>query len=434
MNPSKKILAAMCLLAFGGSAFAATVSVSPSTATALQAGGATSPTPHTIQYVPEAGDQTGNVQARLTYDQTRLTPTLTAGDPVCSNPAPGLILIVTQNNTVTPLTSSALCSISFASVAGAPLGATNLDLQFDGTAGDGCFENTAGNPTNCTLVDGTVNIISAPPDVTLSYAPAPGSTVTFPSGTALTTQNASIAVTGNGTVGSGTVTGCAITGPGAAAFGPAPADITVAAGGTGTLPLTCTLPNSGGAATATLTCSETDSDSAGVSRSWPLSCPQGTPVPGPGFGASPAPNPAPAAPILCNGQAGDTVTRQITITNNGNAGAGSELTFTCTASGVASIVSGGATTAPGLAVGASQTVVVACAVPGDGVTSAGAVSCTSNAPGGPFVFNYSSTGSTFPPPVPRPAVVPASSAWSQIALIALMAALGLAFVGFRRGQ
>ena len=39
-----------------------------------------------------------------------------------------------------------------------------------------------------------------------------------------------------------------------------------------------------------------------------------------------------------------------------------------------------------------------------------------------------------PPPVPRPAVVPASSTWSQIALIALLAGLGLAFVGFRRGQ
>jgi hypothetical protein len=126
------------------------------------------------------------------------------------------------------------------------------------------------------------------------------------------------------------------------------------------------------------------------------------------------------------------VQRQIAITNNGNAGAGSALDFTCTGGGIVSIVSGG--TATGLAVGASQTVTVACAVPGDGVTSTGTVSCTSNAPGAPFVFNYSSTGSTFPPPVPRPAVVPASSTWSQIALIALLAGLGLAFVGFRRGQ
>lgn len=432
MNSSKKILAAMCLLAFGGSAFAATISISPGTATALQAGSATTPTPHTIQYVPDSGDQTGNVQARILYDQTRLTPTLTAGDPVCTNPVPGQIAVTTQNNTANPLAAGTLCSISFASVAGAPLGVTNLDLQFDASFGDGCFENTMGNPTTCTLNDATVEIISAPPDVTLSFTPAPGATVTFPGGTALTTSNTSIAVAAGGTVGSGTVTGCTITGAGAAAFGTPPADITVAAGASGSLPLSCTLPNSGGAATATLTCTETDSNSAGVARTWPLSCPQGTPVPGPGFGASPAPNPAPAAPILCNGQAGDSVQRQITITNNGNAGAGSALDFTCTGGGIVSIVSGG--TATGLAVGASQTVTVACAVPGDGVTSTGTVSCTSNAPGAPFVFNYSSTGSTFPPPVPRPAVVPASSAWSQIALIALLAGLGLAFVGFRRGQ
>ncbi|ODU47888.1 MAG: hypothetical protein ABS96_02990 [Lysobacteraceae bacterium SCN 69-123] len=285
-----------------------------------------------------------------------------------------------------------------------------------------------------TLNNGSVIIGTAPPDVTLAFTPAPGATVTFPGGTAFTTSNTSIAVAAGGTVGSGTVTGCTITGAGAAAFGTPPADITVAAGASGSLPLSCTLPNTGGAATATLTCTETDSNTPapGAARTWPLSCPQGTPVPGPGFGASPAPNPAPAAPILCNGQAGDSVQRQITITNNGNAGANSALDFTCTGGGIVSIVSGG--TATGLAVGASQTVTVACAVPGDGVTSTGTVSCTSNVPGGPFVFNYSSTGSTFPPPVPRPAVVPASSTWSQIALIALLAGLGLAFVGFRRGQ
>lgn len=433
MNLNKKILAALCLASCGGVAFAGQVSVSPATATALQAGGATSPTPHTIQYVPDAGDQTGNVQARLIYDPARLTPTLTAGDPVCTNPTPGLILIVTQNNTTTPLTAGTFCSISFASVAMAPLGTTTLDLQFDNMLGDGCFENTMGNPTTCTLTDGTVDIITAPPDVTLSYNPAANSTITFPSGVALTSQAASITVTGGGTIGSGTVTNCGITGADAGSFGPPPGNVTVAAGANATLNLSCTLPNSGGTDTATLTCTETDSDSPapGVSRSWNLACPQGTPVPGPGFGATPAPNPAPAAPITCDGQPGATVQRQIVITNNGNPGAGSDLTFTCTASGVTSIVSGGTTATP-LAVGASQTVVVACTAPADGVTSTGAVSCTSNAPGSPFAFNYSSTGSSLPPPVARPAVIPASSFWSMAALITLLAGFGVALVGFRR--
>lgn len=432
MKSNAKLLSALCFAALSGVASAGTISVTPATATALQAGGATSPTPHSIVYAQAAsGETTNNFQGRLIYDSTRLSATIASGAAACSVPVPGTIVVVTQNFATPLLANGTVCEIAFTSIAAAPVGVTNLDFQFDAGLGDGCLDDQA-NAATCTINDATVEIITAPPNVTLSYTPAPGATVSFPGGTALTTSNTSIAVAAGGTVGSGTVTGCTITGAGAAAFGAPPANITVAAGASGSLPLSCTLPNSGGAATATLTCTETDSDSAGVTRTWPLSCPQGTPVPGPGFGATPAPNPAPAAPILCNGQAGDSVQRQITITNNGNAGAGSALDFTCTGGGIVSIVSGG--TATGLAVGASQTVTVACAVPGDGVTSTGTVSCTSNAPGAPFVFNYSSTGSTFPPPVPRPAVVPASSTWSQIALIALLAGLGLAFVGFRRGQ
>lgn len=429
---NKKLLVAASLSAMCGSAFAGTLSVTPSTATALQAGGATSPTPHSVVYTQAAsGETTNNLQARLVYDATRLTGTVATGTDACQINTQGTVVILSVNNTSGLLPSGTLCTIAFSSVAGATLGSTALDIQADPALAEGCIDNAA-NPVACTFVDAAVEIITAPPNVTLSYAPAAGSTITFPSGTALTTQNASITVTGGGTVGSGTVTNCGITGAGAGSFGAAPANITVAAGATGTLPLSCTLPNSGGAATATLTCTETDSDSTGgVSRSWPLSCPQGTPVPGPGFGASPAPN-TPATAISCSGQAGTTVQRQITITNNGNAGAGSALDFTCTGSGIITGLTGA--TATGLAVGASQTVTATCTVPADGVTSTGTVSCTSNAPGAPFVFNYTSTGSTFPPPVPRPAVVPASSAWSQIALIALLAGLGLAFVGFRRGQ
>lgn len=429
---SKKLLVAASLSAMCGSALAGTLSVTPSTATALQAGGATSPTPHSVVYTQAAsGETTNNLQARLVYDATRLTGTVATGTDACQINTQGTVVILSVNNTSGLLASGTLCTIAFSSVAGATLGSTALDLQADPALAEGCIDNAA-NPAACTFVDASVSIITAPPNVTLSYAPAAGSTITFPAGTALTTQNASITVTGGGTVGSGTVTNCGIAGAGAGAFGAAPANITVAAGATGTLPLSCTLPNSGGAATATLTCTETDSDStAGVSRSWPLSCPQGTPVPGPGFGASPAPN-TPATAISCSGQAGSTVQRQITITNNGNPGAGSALNFTCTGSGIITGLTGG--TATGLAVGASQTVTATCTVPADGVTATGTVSCTSNAPGAPFVFNYTSTGSTFPPPVPRPAVVPASSTWSQIALIALLAGLGLAFVGFRRGQ
>ena len=420
------------LLALSGSAFAGVFSQSPDPADVIVGGSAT-----TVQFRFAGDGQTDNAQLDIQLSSV-------AGLTITANPAlvPGSTCTVIGGNVLRivppdasasastlPLAATAYCSFNFTAASGAAVGLRTWTANLVECSG-------GGNPvTPCTFTQSAgagINVTNAPPNVTLSYAPAAGSTITFPAGTALTTQNASITVTGGGTVGSGTVTNCGITGAGAGAFGAAPANITVAAGATGTLPLSCTLPNSGGAATATLTCTETDSDStAGVSRSWPLSCPQGTPVPGPGFGASPAPN-TPATAISCSGQAGSTVQRQITITNNGNPGAGSALNFTCTGSGIITGLTGG--TATGLAVGASQTVTATCTVPADGVTATGTVSCTSNAPGAPFVFNYTSTGSTFPPPVPRPAVVPASSTWSQIALIALLAGLGLAFVGFRRGQ
>lgn len=438
MKSAKKCLAAACLLGLAGVANAGTVSVTPGTATALQAGGPTSPTPHSIVYQAAAsGETTNNFSARLVYDPAVLTATLDApggpGNPTgaCQLGTPGTVVIVTQNNFATNLASGTVCQVAFASVAGAALGPTNLDLQTSAMLGEGCLPFPGNPDPTCTFEDAVVTVQTAPPDVTLSYAPAAGSTITFPSGTALTTQNASITVTGGGTVGSGTVTNCGITGAGAGAFGPAPADITVAAGATGTLPLTCTLPNSGGAATATLTCTETDSDTPapGAARTWNLSCPQGTPVPGPGYSSSPAPG----STLNCDGTPGGSTTTSFTVTNNGNPGAGSELTFTCTAAGAGfSIVSGGSTTAPGLAIGASQTVVVGCTPPAEGAPAAtGTVSCTTNAGATPS-YNLSSTGVVVPPPVARPAIVPATSYWSQALLVLLLAGLGMAFVGFRR--
>lgn len=389
---------------------------------------------HTITLDRGAAAASG-VELTVTYNNANLAlPAAAAPHPEITVSTPDLSCAVTTVGTI-------ICG----GFAGAWPQTTTVQVRFDTgatavpTPGSpvtlaGRFLDGMGAPIATTITSGSVTIITAPPDTNLGYNPAPGSTVTFPAGVALTTQNASIGITTTGTVGSGTISNCGITGPGATSFGAAPAGtISVNGGSTGTIPLTCTLPNSGGAATATLTCTETDANTPapGAARTWSLSCPQGTPVPGPGFGASPATN-TPATAISCSGQAGTTVQRQIVVTNNGNPGAGSALDFTCTGAGVVTSVTGGAAT--GLAVGASQTVTATCTVPADGVTTTGTVSCTSNAPGGPFVFNFSSTGSTLPPPVPRPAVVPASSTWSQIALIALLAGLGLAFVGFRRGQ
>lgn len=292
-------------------------------------------------------------------------------------------------------------------------------------SGVGFFDGAANTIPGATSTNGSVIVTTAPPDIQVSYSPAAGSTVTFPSGVALTTQNASITVNSTGSVGTATVDNCALSGAGAGSFSIVTGSVTVPP--SDTIDLSCTLPNGGGAATAVLTCRENDSDSTNVNRTWNLSCPQGTPVPGPSYSSVPAPG----SLLECDGDAGTTETVSFVVTNNGNPGAGSGLDFSCSAAGAGfSIQSGG--TATGLAVGSSQTVTVACTVPAEGAPAAtGTVTCTTNAATTP-TYNLSSVAQTLPEPVPQPNVVPASSLWSKLALIGLLAGLGIAVVGFRR--
>ncbi len=130
--------------------------------------------------------------------------------------------------------------------------------------------------TAVTIPAGAVN--TAP---TLTYSPTTAAGVTFPSGPA-GGVNSSIAITAAGAAGTGqsAVTGCAITGPGAASFGAVtitPADgifndVTTA----GSIELSCT--RGAAEATATLACTETATPTVAGSpftRSWALTCPAG---------------------------------------------------------------------------------------------------------------------------------------------------------------
>lgn len=267
--------------------------------------------------------------------------------------------------------------------------------------------------------DGSVTVSSAPPDVVLGFSPA--SAVAFPGGVSGTTSNASITVSAaSGTVGTGTVDNCVITGPNASAFSVvAPGAVT--APPTDTLDLQATLANS--ALSATMTC-DLDDASAATSVVFQLSAPAGTPVPAPEYSSTPAGGSA----LTCNGAPGATTSTSITITNTGDL----PLTFNCAASGAGfGPVTGGV---GNLAAGASQVVSVECQVPAeDAPAIEGDLDCTSNDPAA-AANNYplSSVAQTGPGPIPQPNVVPASSLWSQISLIGLMAALGLLVVGIRR--
>jgi hypothetical protein len=119
---------------------------------------------------------------------------------------------------------------------------------------------------------------------TLTYDPTTAAGVTFPDGIA-GTANASIAITASGAVGTGEteVSGCAISGAGAASFGAptiTPADgIFDSVTTVGSIDLTCT--RAGAVATATLSCTETATPTVPGSpftREWALTCPAATVV------------------------------------------------------------------------------------------------------------------------------------------------------------
>ena len=178
------------------------------------------------------------------------------------------------------------------------------------------------------------------------------------------------------------------------------------------------------ALTATLTC---DVDDAGpdTQHVWTLSAPAGAPVPAPEFTSVPGPG----TELTCNGSPGSVEATSVTITNAGDLA----LPFNCSVSGDAafSLASGGV---GNLAPGASQAVNVECTVPAeDAPAVVGSLDCTSNDPALTDVdYPLSSVAETALPPISQPNVVPASSMWSQLSLIGLLAALGLLVVGIRR--
>ncbi|MCX7557332.1 hypothetical protein OS187_10980 [Xanthomonadaceae bacterium JHOS43] len=135
------------------------------------------------------------------------------------------------------------------------------------------YEDVAG--TAITIPVGVVDI--AP---TLTYSPTTAAGVIFPGGTAgSTSATIDISTTGAEGAGATAVTGCAISGPGAASFGAVsttPADGIFNTGTTsGSIDLTCT--RGPAEATATLSCTETATPTVAGSpftRTWTLTCPE----------------------------------------------------------------------------------------------------------------------------------------------------------------
>jgi hypothetical protein len=437
MKSSKKVLVSACLSLLSGASFAGTLSVTPAATQAPQAGGATFTTPHAVVYTQAAsGEETNNIQGRMLYNSAILTATVTTGATNCSIPAAGEIVILTQNNDPAVLLPSGnLCEVAFVSAPASPLGATSLNLTFDPALLDGCVTGV-GAPvtTECTLVDGSVEIVAVS-SPTVAYSPAPdgpGTEIAFLAAALGSTQTISVTADATGgTAGqSVSISNCSVTGTGLTLGSVSPALPATIANGDAAGDVDLTLPVSclyGAAArTGALTCTETPTTGSAATRTWDIGCPAGDPT-APVFSSVPAPG----STLNCDGEAGTTETTSVTVTNSGDPVTGGPLTFTCTAAGAGFSISSGGSSA-GLAVGASQVINIGCVVPAEGdPASTGTLSCTTNAGAAP-TYLLSSLADTLPDPVPQPNVVPASSLWSKLALIGLLAGLGIAVVGFRR--
>lgn len=271
---------------------------------------------------------------------------------------------------------------------------------------------------------------AAPVPLTLSYNPADGTTITFAAGMTPGTAapNQTIQVTATGTTGSASLNNCAISGAGASAFSVSPNSLSFSADGSQNLTVGCTYPTSN--ASATLTCSETDADSTNASRSWPLSCSA------PNVAPTIASNPASGATVSVGGvSAGQQATTIIDLSATGGSGSGS-ASIACSSTGSVQISFGGTpsgTTASQTVNGTAQPtdLVVGVVLTPGAQNPAGTVTCEVADGAGSRTFNY--TVNALPGVVP-PSVIPASSLWSQLALIGLFLGLGgLILVGRRNG-
>ena len=243
---------------------------------------------------------------------------------------------------------------------------------------------------------------------TISYAPAPGGTITLV-GTLGSTQTSNIVVsrTSNGQVGSSvtlngqnapagfTVTGFPAAFPGGSAT-PASANLGVS----------CVI----GAATTNATLTFNEVTSTGVppdsttARTFNLVCQ----APSPEVNPSPAPG-----NISVQGAPSTTQSTQVSFANTGLA----DLTLACTVTG-AGFTLQTAPTSP-VVPGATGTAVVAVALPPtQGTTITGTLVCTTNDPDeGTLTYNLSGTAVNL--------VIPTMSAWGKALMAALLAGLGL---------
>lgn len=317
-------------------------------------------------------------------------------------------------------TTTSFCNATYtvgaAAVAGDLFTLTPTCLFSDNTA------NPSAGPH--TLNAGTITVSAGPPpDVVVDFTPASGSTVAFGGGLPGANVTQSIAIGNTGTIGTGTVSGCVISGPDAASF-------SITGGNPSTVPPATSLglqATLGAAAlNATLTCNVADS-SPTTSATWTLTAPAGTTLAAPTLGATPASGTAITLPT----STGTPVSSAIAIapTAAGDTG-GPAATLACSATAGFTVAPASLTFAAGSAAG--QNVMVGCTP--DTADAAGSVSCTGSDASGAITWSWPVTCPAAVDAPPAPTFIPATSLWSKLALFGVFAALGMLVLGLRRNH
>lgn len=304
-------------------------------------------------------------------------------------------------------------------------------IETAGTTGCSAIFDTSGTRVDApdpspVTVAGTIEVLVSA-DRALSFAPNFGTTITFPAGatpgSAAPAQT--ITVTASGNQGTATLTGCTTAAP----FSVTPSSLTFndATPGPFDLSVGCSYPTAN--ATGTLTCTQTDQGGAPTQRTWDLSCPA------PNAAPTVTVSPADGSPIAVGSAAPNEFgTAGITFTATGGSG-NSPFSINCSSTGAVQLALGGAAftgqTANQALTGAQapQQVRVGVQLTNNAQPAAGTVSCDITDAGGPRTVTYNVSAGAG---ISVPLFVPASSLWSQLALIALFLGLGGVVLVLRR--
>lgn len=402
-------LAVACaLFLVGGAASAATIAVSNGTVP-VAGGDVTITANFTGDGVVVA------YQSDVLYDATKFSSVVTTnqGTGLCSVLSPGVIRLLDGTADNSPLGNTTTCSILFTANAG-----SGGDVEALTLGGVQELNNSAGDAlplSDHTFTNGSITWLAGPPpDVELTFNPA--SAVAFGGGALGDNVSASITVGSTGSIGTGTVDNCVISGADAAAFSVTGGDPTTAPPN-GAIALQATL--GGAALSASLDCDVADA-SAATTHHWDLTAPAGTVLAPPTVGA---PTVGPASPSTGAG----TIT--FPVTAPGDVG-GPAANVSCT------VTSGDFTITPDpfnltfpAGSGASQSIPYTCN-PTDAayigiLTCSGAI----NDEFGLECPEFSAVVEAH-----KPNFIPASSLWSKLALFGMLGALGMLVLGFRRSH